>query len=93
MEEFRVAKEHFASIVRLLSSARLDDNPAKWEACGELEISDQEGAKKAIQLCLTGPSPDSEIAFKCQGESEYYRAGRASLLEKAVRIANGDSRK
>ena len=56
---------------------------------------DKQGSKTIINLYLVGPSPDSEIAFKYKGNSEfyseYYRGWDASALEKAIRAAMTDS--
>lgn len=91
VDEFRVPKTRFASVLSALESANPDDSPAKWETFGRLEFVSKNGARKSILLYLTGSSPNSEIAFKCGGKKDYYRGGSAQELEQAIRTAAAES--
>lgn len=89
IEDGNVPQQHFASIVRSLSTAKLDTSPKKWQVFGQLTIADKDGRKTIVYLFLAGPRPDSQLAFRV--DDKYFLGGKASDLENAIRAARTDA--
>jgi len=84
---FQVPAAHWRSILASLLPAKADEDPAKWEVLGELQINLVGGGSFQISLY----SLDEELGAFSSGptweDRTYYRGGSTARLERALEDA------
>ena len=68
--------------------AEKDEDPAKWEGLGRIDVETRSGQSLRISLYQTGRGPGAFAVGKTVKTRVYYRGGRSANLRKALRKAH-----
>jgi hypothetical protein len=86
--KFVVSHEHWAEVWDVLSPARRDYNPSKWEMLGELEVVTQGGGRRTVWLFSTSTGPGAFAVGTDWDHRVYYRGGTTDGLLRALEAAH-----
>lgn len=90
---FAVPKKHWEKIWKTLLPATRDNQPAKWEEIGHLEVKLKSGGQFIVRLYATAKGPGAFAAGETFERRVYYRGGNSKQLRAALRAAYLDSRR
>jgi hypothetical protein len=84
---FDVPKKHWVPILDAMRPARKDNDPAKWQVLGELNIRLKGGKSLFVALYTTSKWSGAFSAGRTFKERVYYRGGDSAKLKQTFQAA------